>query len=156
MALTFRLALPADYPRIQQMVLESFEPITWQRKLDQNFGPLNGADWRQRWHSRMQAVFQTQVVLVGEAEGEIAAMASGTLDPQSAMALIDLLAVDQRHQGRGCGREMLRGMIEHMRNSGARYIQLDCLTDNDRGNALYRSEGFQEVARHIRWFRSLE
>ena len=25
-------------------------------------------------------------------------------------------------------------------------------TDNDIGNNLYRSEGFEEVARHIRWF----
>jgi hypothetical protein len=34
-------------------------------------------------------------------------------------------------------------------------VNLDCLTDNDSANALYASEGFEEVARHIRWFRKL-
>ena len=31
----------------------------------------------------------------------------------------------------------------------------DPLTDNDAGNALYKSEGFTEVARHIRWFKQI-
>jgi hypothetical protein len=34
-------------------------------------------------------------------------------------------------------------------------VNLDCLTDNAAGNALYASEGFEEVARHVRWFRKL-
>ena len=45
---------------------------------------------------------------------------------------------------------MLRGAIEHFQQLGCQYVQLDCLTDNDTANALYRDEGFEEVARHIR------
>jgi hypothetical protein len=29
------------------------------------------------------------------------------------------------------------------------------LTDNDAGNALYASEGFVEMARHVRWFKRI-
>ena len=64
--------------------------------------------------------------------------------------------MDRRFQGRGYGREMLRGMdAAHAEPGRAVHINLDCLTDNDAGNALYRSEGFEEVARQIRWFRKL-
>ena len=80
---------------------------------------------------------------------------SGTFDRDSALAYIDLLAVDRRHQGRGYGREMLRGMMRHMKDLGGQYINLDCLADNDTANALYRSEGFEEVARQVRWFRRI-
>jgi ribosomal protein S18 acetylase RimI-like enzyme len=155
MPLTFRNATAADFAGLEQLVIDSFEPITWQKKLDQEFGPLNGRDWRARWHSRLQAAFQTQVVLLGEADGTLAAMASGTADRQAALGFIDILAVARQFQGCGLGREMLRGMIEHLRGLGCQYVHLDCLADNEAGNALYQSEGFQEVARHIRWFKKI-
>src|ERR1041385_4532081 len=115
MPLEFRPARPAEFPQIEQMVISSFEPITWARKLDARVGPLNGRDWRARWQARMRHIFDTQIILVGETGGEMAAMSSGTLDRENALAYIDLLAVDQRFRRRGYGREMLRGMMDHMK-----------------------------------------
>ena len=155
MPLICRLATAAEYPRIEQMIIESFEPITWARKLDARAGPLNGRDWRARWHSRMQHIFATQIILAGEANGEIVAAATGTLDRNCALGYIDLLGVDRRFQCQGYGREMLRGIIAHMKELGALYVNLDCLSDNDTANALYRAEGFEDVAQHIRWFRRI-
>lgn len=155
MPLDFHLAEASEYPRIEEMVIESFEPITWYKKLDDRIGPLNGRDWRMRWKDRLRHVFETQIVLVGKTGGEIAAMSSGTLDHSDALAYVDLLAVDRRFRRRGYGREMLRGMIQHMKALGGQYVYLDCLTDNDTGNSLYRTEGFEEVARQIRWFRRI-
>jgi ribosomal protein S18 acetylase RimI-like enzyme len=155
MPLTCRLAVAAEYPRIEGMIIESFEPITWARKLDDQIGPLNGRDWRTRWHARLQHIFATQIILVGETEGEIVAASTGTLDPDSALGYIDLLGVDRRYQGQGYGREMLRGMIAHMKELGALYVNLDCMSDNDTANALYQAEGFEDVVRHIRWFRRI-
>lgn len=155
MPLEFRLAAAPEHSRIEEMVLESFEPITWAKELDARVGPLNGRDWRARWQARMRRVFETEIVLVGESAGEMVAMSSGTFDRDEALAYIDLLAVDRRFQGRGYGREMLRGMIRHMQDLGARYVHLDCLVNNDTANALYRAEGFEEVARHVRWFRRI-
>ena len=155
MNLQFRPAGPSDYRKIQDMVIESFEPITWFKKLDARIGPLNGQDWRMRWEARMRQVFEKQIVLLGETGDGIAAMSSGTIDRDAALAFIDLLAVDRRFHRRGYGREMLRGTIRHMNELGAQYVSLDCLTDNDTANALYRAEGFEEVARQIRWFRKI-
>jgi ribosomal protein S18 acetylase RimI-like enzyme len=155
MPLAFRLATPADYDAVGRMVIDSFEPITWFRRVDEIYGPLNGKRWRERWELRMAAVFATQRVLLGEHLGRTVAFASGTLDPATQLGFVDLIAVDRRCQGRGFGREMLRGMLAYFKEQGAEHVHLDCLADNDAGNRLYRSEGFQEVARSIRWFRKI-
>ena len=47
---------------------------------------------------------------------------------------------------------MLRGMLAHLKSLGAGQAHLECMADNDVGNALYRSEGFTEVARSVRWY----
>ncbi len=152
MALRYRLATPADHPRLEKLLIDSFEPITWFRKVDERFGPLNGRDWRARWRDRLAKVFSSQTILVGEADGEIVACATGTLDSVTLLGYIDLLAVDQRYQRQGYGREMLRAMLAHMKDRGMVHANLDCLSDNDAGNSLYRSEGFEEVGRQVRWF----
>jgi ribosomal protein S18 acetylase RimI-like enzyme len=155
MTLYIRQATPGDFAALEELVIDSFEPITWQKKLDEQIGPLNGLDWRERWRLRLGKIFSTQEVLVGELEGKLAAMASGTVDRPAALGFIDVLGVGKDFQGQGFGRQMLRGMMQHLKSLGCLYVNLDCLTDNDAGNALYRSEGFEEAARHIRWFTRL-
>ena len=80
MQLHLRLATENDHALLEKLVIDSFEPITWQKALDATVGPLNGCDWRQRWTNRLRKVFATQIVLVGESEGRLAAMASATID----------------------------------------------------------------------------
>ncbi len=133
------------------MVIESFDPITWFHEVDNIFGPLQGKDWRARWQLRMAKVFKTEIMLLGEADGEIAAFASGNLDAEVKLGYIDLLAVDRRFQGRGYGREMLRAMLQHFKQLGATHAHLDCLVTNTVGNSLYAAEGFHEMQRSIRW-----
>jgi ribosomal protein S18 acetylase RimI-like enzyme len=96
------------------------------------------------------------VILIGETEDGIAAAATGTIDAAVALGFIDLLAVDKRHQGKGYGRQMLRGMLDYFRSQGMQQANLECLTDNERGNALYSSEGWEIVASSHRWFIRLE
>jgi RimJ/RimL family protein N-acetyltransferase len=155
MLLQARLAREQDYQQIEQMVIDSFAPITWARIVDEKFGPLNGADWRVRWKSRLDKAFAEQIVLAGEVDNVLVAMSSSSIDRQAALAFIDLLAVANSRQQHGYGREMLRATMQHMRSLGAEYVHLDCLTTNEKANALYQAEGFEEVARHIRWFRRL-
>jgi ribosomal protein S18 acetylase RimI-like enzyme len=155
MPLAIRLATPADQTAIERLVLAAFEPITWQKRLDARFGPLNGNDWKARWQTRLSKIFATQIVLVGGQSGAMTAVATATIDQAAALGFIDVLAVSREFQGQGLGREMLRGTLAHLKSLECQYVNLDCLTDNDTGNALYASEGFEEVARHIRWFRRI-
>jgi ribosomal protein S18 acetylase RimI-like enzyme len=155
MPLAIRQATPADHAAIERLVVAAFEPITWQKKLDARFGPLNGCDWQARWHDRLQKIFATQIVLLGELNAELAAVATATIDQHAALGFIDVLAVSREFQGQGLGREMLLATMTHLKSLGCQFVNLDCLTDNEAGNSLYMDEGFVEVARHIRWFRRL-
>ncbi|MCS7316164.1 MAG: GNAT family N-acetyltransferase, partial [Bryobacteraceae bacterium] len=147
MELTFRPATPEDHPQLERMVLAAFEPITWARRTDELFGPLNGKDWRERWRLRLAGVLATQHVLVGEVRGRVVAMATATVDPDCRLGYIELLAVDPACQGRGYGRAMLRQMLAYLKELGCEHAHLECLENNEAGNRLYRSEGFVEVAR---------
>ncbi len=150
--LSFRLALPSEYDKLEKLTIDSFEPITWMKKADDRFGPLNGKDWRQRWQARFAHIFATETVLLGEAGGELVALATANVDTSTRLGFIDLLCVFGGSQGKGYGRAMLRGMLSHLKEQGCIHANLDCLTDNEAGNRLYASEGFEEVARSIRWF----
>ncbi|MCC7496647.1 MAG: GNAT family N-acetyltransferase [Bryobacterales bacterium] len=150
--LFFRLAEASDYDRLERLTIDSFEPITWARKLDERFGPLNGKDWRERWQARFAHIFATQIILVGEVNGKPVGLATATVDAVTALGFIDLLCVFAGEQGKGYGKAMLRGMLRHLKTQGCLHANLDCLADNEAGNRLYASEGFEEVARSIRWF----
>lgn len=154
--MNFRLAAPGEYPALRELIIDSFEPITWFKHLDARFGPLNGCDWRRRWEIRLEKVFSSQIILVGEVDSAIVAVATGTYEPESALGFVDLLGVHLTQQGKGYGRAMLQGMLDHFRSLGARYCNLECLTDNEKGNALYRGEGWELVAQSNRWFIDLQ
>jgi ribosomal protein S18 acetylase RimI-like enzyme len=155
MSLEIRLAKASDYDRLEQLVIDSFEPITMYRKIEERFGSFNGRSWRERWRLRMRKVFKTDIILVGEFEGEIVAYASGSYEAEMRLAHLNLLAVDGRFKGRGFGREMLRTIMDFMKEQGAEHMHLDCLADNDSANALYQAEGFQETGRAIYWYAKL-
>ena len=155
MGLQIRVAEPPDHADVERLILESFEPVTWARSLEEKFGPLNGLDWQARWRLRLEKVFADQIILLGTIDGMLAAVSTSTLDTPAALGYIDILGVARGQQRHGYGREMLRATMAHLHDRGARYVHLDCLTGNETGNALYESEGFEEVARHIRWFRRI-
>lgn len=152
MPLEIRLAKSSDYKRLEQLFIDSFEPISLYRKVEGRFGPFNGQGWRDQWRLRLRKVFDHEFILVGEIDGEIAAAATATYAPETRLAFLNLLGVDQRFQRRGFGREMLRTMMQYMKEQGAEHMHLDCLADNDSANDLYRAEGFQEMGRSIYWY----
>lgn len=152
MPLEIRLAKPSDYKRLEQLFINSFEPISLYRRVEDRFGPLNGKTWRDQWRLRLRKVFDREFILVGELEGEIVAAAAGSLTPETRLAFLNLLAVDQRFHRRGFGREMLQTMMEYMKEQGAEHMHLDCMADNDSANDLYRAEGFEEIGRSIYWY----
>ena len=154
--MTFRLSIEDDYARVEELALASFGNITWARRVDRVFGTPSGKDWRERWRLRMKSIFENQIILVAESGGKMIGFCTGTLDEPTRWAYIDIIGVDPALQGKGAGRRLLRAMMKLLEERGARHLHLDCLVENDAGNRLYRSEGFVEMARHIRWFIELK
>ena len=78
---------------------------------------LRRKKWLPGWQSRFRKAFDTQNVLVGELDGEIAAFATGTVDRETLVGFIDILGVDRKLQGKGYGRKMPRGMLEWLKKT---------------------------------------
>lgn len=151
-----RPAAEADLPRVIELSLESFGPITWQRSVDRLFGPLKGRDWRERWNRRVEKAFREQIMLVLEEDGRIVGYACGTIDEPIGLGHIDILTVDPSARGQGHGRRLLRAIEEHFGQHGATHVTLEALVDNEVANALYGRAGYQDLARHINWFKKIE
>ena len=151
-----RPATAADLPRLVEISLASFGPITWQRAIDEKFGPLHGHDWQDRWHRRVEKAFQAQDFLVLEEDGRLLGYACGVVDPAIALGHLDILCIDPAGQGRGLGRLLLRAIQQHFASQGATHVTLESLTDNHTASALYRAEGFEILANHWNWFKKID
>ncbi|MBM3728388.1 MAG: GNAT family N-acetyltransferase [Acidobacteria bacterium] len=150
--MNYRLARTEDRSKLDEMIIASFEPITWYRKLEEKQGQFCRMDWRGLWGRRLDKIFEGQIVLVGESEGQAVAVCTAAFDEMAGLAYIDILAVDQTEQGKGLGREMLRAMLDHLRGRGAQAAHLECLADNLKGNSLYESEGWSRATEAVKWF----
>lgn len=150
-----RPAEAAEHALLIEMVTDAFGPITWYRKAEARFGRPGACDWRELWRQRMAKALAEQINLVGEIDGEVVAFASGAYNPKSRISFLDILAVRPGRQGEGLGRAMLQAFCDHAKGLGAELVNLECLTDNEAGNRLYASEGFEEMMRSIRWMKRL-
>jgi [ribosomal protein S18]-alanine N-acetyltransferase len=63
-----------------------------------------------------------------------------------------LLAVDPAVQGKGIGRALLNGVIQHARSVGAKLLFLEMRSGNN-ALSLYASVGFAEVGRRQNYYR---
>lgn len=151
-----RPATAADLPRLIEVSLASFGPITWQRAIDEKFGPLQGHDWQDRWRRRVATALQEQDFLVLEEDSQLLGYACGVVDPVTALGHLDILCIDPAAQGRGFGRLLLRAIQQHFASQGATHVTLESLTGNDTANALYRAEGFEILANHWNWFKKID
>ena len=62
------------------------------------------------------------------------------------------LCVAPEHQSRGHGRRMLRQVMEEVRKQGADTLFLEVRLSNRMAQALYESEGFNEVGRRFDYY----
>jgi [ribosomal protein S18]-alanine N-acetyltransferase len=60
---------------------------------------------------------------------------------------VQTIGVARDQQGRGTGRELLRALRAACVEAGATHLLLEVRADNEPAQNLYRSEGFEQIAR---------
>jgi len=65
---------------------------------------------------------------------------------------VQTLGVAAAGQGRGTGRRLLRALLAAAAGAGATRTVLEVRADNAAAQALYRSEGFDQIARRPRYY----
>ena len=95
--------------------------------------------------------------IVAEApDGTFAAFAICWADPVGSIGEFEPVGTHPDHQRRGLGRAIMRHGLRLLRDAGLRDALVFSLTSNLASQALYRSAGFEAVALHRRYTRTLE
>jgi mycothiol synthase len=95
-------------------------------------------------------------VVVEAPDGSFAAFAMCWADPVGQVGEFEPVGTHPDHQRRGLGRVVMRHGLRLLRAAGMRDAIVFSLAANRASEALYRSAGFQIVATHRRYERSLE
>lgn len=89
--------------------------------------------------------------LVAVADDAIAGYA-GLLAPDGADGDIQTLAVAASHRRTGIGSALLDALLQEASRRGARQVFLEVRADNPAAQQLYRSRGFEQIARRRHYY----
>lgn len=154
--LVVREMRPGEEAVVVSLTLSIWEKVSVAKNITDRFGPLNGHTWTDHKADQILAeINKAEVVLIGELGGQAAAFATLVYDRKYATGAVGHLGVAREFQDKGLGRGMLRECFTRMRRDGLKYARIDTLVQNERGEYLYKSEGFEEVGRTIHMFRPL-
>lgn len=133
--MTIRIATPADLDAIMAIEHASFPTDAWSTE-------------------SMAAELATEHshYLVDEDAGDIIGYAGLRSIRGNADADIQTIALLEARRGEGRGRALLRTLLAEASVRSARDVFLEVRADNPGAEALYASEGFEEIARRPRYY----
>ncbi len=157
MQVTIRTCCPEDLEILRQLTIEAFEGVTLEQNIEQALGILAGHDWKWRKarHVDDDAASWPGGLFVAESDGMVVGYISTRIDRASGKGRIPNLVVSADFRGRGLGRRLIEHALEYFRSAGLEWAAIETMEQNAVGNHLYRSCGFQEVARQIHFARRL-
>ncbi|SEC10002.1 ribosomal protein S18-alanine N-acetyltransferase [Microbacterium hydrocarbonoxydans] len=133
--MTLRAATPADLDAIMAIERRSFPTDAWSSEA-----------------MALELSSPHGRYLVDEHEGVIIGYGGVRALQGSGDADIQTIAFDAEHRGAGRGRALLRALLDAAVERGAREVFLEVRADNPSAEGLYRSEGFEEIARRPRYY----
>ena len=141
----------AELERLVEITVAAFVGVSIDERIDQNFGPLLERDWRWRKAQAVRLDWEREPagVFVAVLEDQVVGGITTWHDLEAGVGFIPNLAIDAAFRGLGIGRKLLEYAKEHFRQLGLSVVRIETLAHNDVGNHLYRSVGFEEVARQI-------
>ena len=155
MEITVRPYRDEDRERLKEITIAAFSlGASIDRRIEERFGVLNGVDWAARKRQAIDADCDAHPygTLVAEAaDGTVVGYITTRLNHDSRLGWIPNLAIEPACQGTGVGRRLLRAALDYLRDAGMTHAKIETLASNERGQALYPSAGFVEVARQIHY-----
>lgn len=140
-----------DLERFQEITIAAFEGVSIDHRIEQAFGTFHDHDWRWRKGQAILADWEREPtgIFVAELDGEVVGGITTWHDAEAGIGYIPNLAVDAACRGQGIGRHLIEYALQHFRRLQLSLARIETLAHNDVGNHLYRSAGFEEVARQI-------
>lgn len=157
MPIEIRAYRPDDLPAIKQLTVDSFVGVTLEQNVEKCLGILHGHDWKWRKarHLDEDAQANPEGIFVAEQDDEVVGYITTRVDAEAGKGRIPNLAVAASMRGQGLGRMLIEHAVEYFRSKGLSYAMIETMAQNDVGNHLYPSCGFEEVARQVHFARKL-
>jgi len=140
-----------DLIAMQRIAMAGFEEVSIDCKLQQRFGKFGENDWTVRKGLSIEADVERDPdgVFVAVDGDSVCGFITTWHDTRSGVGHIPNLAVASDHQGKGLGRSLIDKAIRHFASLGLTVARIETLANNEIGNHLYRSIGFEEIAQQI-------
>jgi ribosomal protein S18 acetylase RimI-like enzyme len=142
---------PDDLLVLKQILVDAFDGVSIDQGIEQVFGPINDHDWcwRKARHLDDDIAQDPNGIFVAELDGAVIGFISTWQDRESGIGHIPNIAIRADCRGHGWGRQLLQHALQHFRDCGLSHAKIETLQQNARGQHLYQSLGFREVARQI-------
>jgi ribosomal-protein-alanine N-acetyltransferase len=153
MDILYREFLQEDLPRIKVITIEAFDGVSIDRNIDTLLGPAGAQNWQQRKAKHLDADLERDeaMILVAEVDQLVIGYISTWIDRAAQQGFIPNLAVDHAWRGKGIGRSLIQRCLAYFRQQRVAQVRIETLDQNEVGQRLYPSLGFQEVARQIHY-----
>lgn len=157
MTILIRAFHPSDTTAIKEITLAAFQGVTLEQDIENKLGILNGLDWRARKarHIDEDVATHAEGIFVAECEGTVIGYISTRIDHELGKGRIPNLAIAETFRGAGLGRQLIEVALEYFRRENLSYAIIETMAQNAIGDHLYRSCGFEEVARQIHFAKKL-
>jgi len=147
----------ADREAIKAITAICFEGVGIDYNIEQQYGLINGMDWRARKVRHIDDDIAANVagIFVAEEAGEVIGYITTRVDQASQIGSIPNLGVLPGFRGAGIGRQLIETATAYATAQGMRFLRIETLAQNQIGQHLYPSCGFQEIAQQIHFIKPL-
>ncbi|MBI2302096.1 MAG: GNAT family N-acetyltransferase [Armatimonadetes bacterium] len=152
MTVTIRRYREPDRARLLDITEEAFPEASLDRLIEQRYGVLNDCPWPLRKRAQVDADCDANpdgVFVAVDETGAVLGYITTRLWRETRVGWIPNLAVTPACQGQGIGRRLLEAALDYFRAVGMTHAKIETLAHNARGEHLYTSLGFDELARQI-------
>jgi ribosomal protein S18 acetylase RimI-like enzyme len=142
---------PDDLAELKRITVAAFDGVSIDQGIERRFGVINGHEWqwRKARHLDDDVARDASGIFVAEVDGRVVGCVTTWLDREAGIGHISNIAIDAADRGQGLGRRLLEHALDHFRSHGLTHAKIETLVQNEVGQHLYTSLGFQEVARQI-------
>ena len=140
-----------EIDEVLRITVEAFDGFSIDQNLEKRFP--QGAD--NTWQNRKAAATRKQIedsaseCMVVTVNGTIAGYLSFSADPNSKIAYIHNLAVDEEYRDRGLSRKLFEASFAHFKKLGMKSCRIETLEQNTLCKSYYPRVGFEEIACQI-------
>jgi ribosomal protein S18 acetylase RimI-like enzyme len=142
-----------DREALKQITIISFDGVSIDRNIENQFGPIGGKSWAWRKARQIDEDLNANPggVFVAEDNGLCVGYITTRIDHETKIGGIPNIAVLPEYRKTGTGRTLMDTAMEYFKAEGMEYVRIETLDQNPVGQRFYPSYGFKEVARQIHY-----